>query len=60
MVPSVRYSTVAGIPLTDLVKMGWTSQEKLDTLKNGITVEGVSYGMCGCDFQGGARHAVIM
>jgi malate dehydrogenase len=30
MVPSVRYSTVAGIPLPDLVKMGWTTQEKLD------------------------------
>jgi len=28
MVPSVRYSTVAGIPLPDLVKMGWTTQEK--------------------------------
>src|ERR1700751_2135596 len=29
MVPLVRYSTVAGIPLPDLVKMGWTTQEKL-------------------------------
>ena len=32
MVPLVRYSTVAGIPLPDLVKMGWTSQEKLDAI----------------------------
>jgi len=32
MVPLVRYSTVAGIPLPDLVKMGWTSQEKLDQI----------------------------
>ncbi len=32
MVPSVRYSTVAGIPLPDLVKMGWTSQAKLDAI----------------------------
>jgi malate dehydrogenase len=32
MVPSVRYSTVAGIPLPDLVKMGWTTQEKLDKI----------------------------
>jgi malate dehydrogenase len=32
MVPSVRYSTVAGIPLPDLVKMGWTTQEKLDQI----------------------------
>ena len=30
MVPSVRYSTVAGIPLPDLVDMGWTTQEKLN------------------------------
>jgi malate dehydrogenase len=28
MVPLVRYSTVAGIPLPDLVKMGWTTQER--------------------------------
>ena len=32
MVPSVRYSTVAGIPLPDLVEMGWTTQEKLDAI----------------------------
>ncbi|PWJ74817.1 malate dehydrogenase (NAD) [Pseudaminobacter salicylatoxidans] len=32
MVPMVRYSTVGGIPLPDLVKMGWTSQEKLDAI----------------------------
>jgi len=32
MVPLVRYSTVAGIPLPDLVKMGWTTQEKLDAI----------------------------
>ncbi|RRH75862.1 malate dehydrogenase [Falsigemmobacter faecalis] len=30
MVPLTRYSTVAGIPLPDLVEMGWTTQEKLD------------------------------
>ncbi|HEY8005404.1 MAG TPA: malate dehydrogenase [Methylocella sp.] len=32
MVPSLRYSTVAGIPLPDLVKMGWTTQGKLDAI----------------------------
>src|ERR1700739_3378072 len=32
MVPLVRYSTVAGIPLPDLVKMGWTSQARLDEI----------------------------
>src|SRR5438876_7749935 len=32
MVPLVRYSAVAGIPLPDLVKMGWTSQARLDAI----------------------------
>jgi malate dehydrogenase len=32
MVPLVRYSTVAGIPLPDLVKMGWTTNEKLEKI----------------------------
>ena len=33
MVPLIRYSTVAGIPLPDLIKMGWTTQdEKLDAI----------------------------
>ncbi len=32
MVPLVRYSTVAGIPLPDLVRMGWTTQERLDKI----------------------------
>jgi malate dehydrogenase len=30
MVPIARYSTVAGIPLPDLVKMGWLNQARLD------------------------------
>jgi malate dehydrogenase len=32
MVPLVRYSGVAGIPLPDLVKMGWTTKERLDRI----------------------------
>ncbi len=32
MVPLTRYSTVAGIPIPDLVKMGWTTQEKIDAI----------------------------
>ena len=32
MVPLVRYSAVAGIPLPDLVEMGWTTQAKLDAI----------------------------
>src|SRR5918995_2886272 len=32
MVPLVRYSTVTGIPLPDLVKMGWTTAERVDAI----------------------------
>ena len=32
MVPLARYSTVAGIPVPDLVEMGWITQEKLEQI----------------------------
>ncbi len=32
MVPLIRYSSVAGIPLPDLIKMGWTTKEKIDKI----------------------------
>ncbi|HME23377.1 MAG TPA: malate dehydrogenase [Acetobacteraceae bacterium] len=32
MVPLTRYSTVAGIPVPDLVKMGWSTQSKIDAI----------------------------
>ncbi|MCU0831988.1 MAG: malate dehydrogenase [Rhizobiaceae bacterium] len=32
MVPLTRYSTVAGIPLTDLVKMGWLTKDRLEEI----------------------------
>jgi len=32
MVPLARYSTVSGIPVPDLVKMGWSTQEKVDSI----------------------------
>jgi malate dehydrogenase len=32
MVPLARYSTVAGIPLTDLVRMNWLTKEKLEAI----------------------------
>jgi len=32
MVPLIRYSAVAGIPVPDLVKMGWSTQEKIDKI----------------------------
>ena len=39
MVPIVGYSTVAGIPLADIVNMGWMSQSDLDAI-----VERTKYG----------------
>ncbi|MCP4329511.1 MAG: malate dehydrogenase [Alphaproteobacteria bacterium] len=32
MVPLVRYSTVAGVPLPDLIKIGWTTKERIDRI----------------------------
>jgi malate dehydrogenase len=32
MVPVVEYSTVAGIPIPDLVKMGWSTKERIDDI----------------------------
>ncbi|WP_306251853.1 malate dehydrogenase [Parvularcula sp. IMCC14364] len=32
MVPLERYSTIAGVPLPDMVKMGWTTQSKIDAI----------------------------
>jgi len=63
MVPMVRYSTVAGIPLPDLIKMGWTSQEKLDaiverTRKGGGEIVGLL--KTGSAFYAPAASAVAM
>ncbi|MEJ2374810.1 MAG: malate dehydrogenase [Pseudolabrys sp.] len=32
MVPLIRYSTVAGIPVPDLVKMGWSTQARIEKI----------------------------
>ncbi|RTL86505.1 MAG: malate dehydrogenase [Hyphomicrobiales bacterium] len=32
MVPSVRYSTVGGVPLPDLIAMGWATQARIDAI----------------------------
>jgi malate dehydrogenase len=32
MVPLIRYSAVAGIPVPDLIKMGWSTQERIDAI----------------------------
>ena len=63
MVPSVRYSTVAGIPLTDLVKLGWTTQTRLDaiidrTCKGGGEI--VSLLKTGSAFYAPAASAIAM
>jgi len=63
MVPSVRYSTVAGIPLPDLVKMGWTTQARLDaiverTRKGGGEIVGLL--KTGSAFYAPAASAIVM
>jgi len=32
MVPLIRYATVAGIPLPELIKMGWTTRQRVDQI----------------------------
>lgn len=32
MVPLLRYSTIAGIPIPDLIKQGWSTKEKIDAI----------------------------
>jgi malate dehydrogenase len=63
MVPLIRYSTVAGIPLPDLVKMGWTTQERLDrivqrTRDGGAEIVGLL--KTGSAFYAPASAAVLM
>src|SRR5690242_13652559 len=63
MVPLTRYSTVAGIPLPDLVKMGWTTQERLDaivqrTRDGGAEIVGLL--KTGSAFYAPAESAIVM
>jgi malate dehydrogenase len=63
MVPLPRYSTVAGIPLTDIVKMGWMSKEKLEaiiqrTRDGGAEIVGLL--KTGSAFYAPAASAIIM
>src|SRR3954466_3556614 len=63
MVPSVRYSTVGGIPLPDLVKMGWTTQDKLDkivqrTRDGGAEIVGLLKTGSGLHAPAGSAHAL--
>jgi malate dehydrogenase len=63
MVPLVRYSGVAGIPLPDLVNMGWTTQARLDAIvdrtRNG-GAEIVSLLKTGSAFYAPATSAIAM
>jgi malate dehydrogenase len=63
MVPLPRYSTIAGIPLPDLVKMGWTTQARLDEIidrtRNG-GAEIVNMLKTGSAFYAPAASAVAM
>jgi malate dehydrogenase len=63
MVPLVRYSTVAGVPLPDLVKMGWTTQARLDQIVDRTRNGGgeiVSLLKTGSAFYAPASSAVAM
>jgi malate dehydrogenase len=63
MVPLVRYSTIAGIPLPDLVRMGWTTQARIDEIvertRNGGG-EIVNYLKTGSAFYAPASSAIAM
>jgi len=63
MVPMTRYSTVAGIPLPDLIKMGWTTQARVDeiferTRKGGGEIVGLL--KTGSAFYAPAASAIAM
>ncbi len=63
MVPLVRYSTVAGIPLPDLIRMGWSTQARIDEIvertRNG-GAEIVNLLKTGSAFYAPAASAVAM
>ena len=63
MVPSIRYSTVAGIPIPDLIKMKWSTQEKIDEIvqrTRGGGGEIVSLLKTGSAFYAPATSAIAM
>ncbi len=63
MVPLIRYSTVSGIPVPDLVKMGWSSQEKIDKIvqrTRGGGAEIVELLKTGSAYYAPASSAIIM
>jgi malate dehydrogenase len=63
MVPLIRYSTVAGIPLPDLIQMGWTTQERIDAIVQRTRQGGgeiVNFLKTGSAFYAPASSAIAM
>lgn len=63
MVPIVEYSTVAGIPVPDLIKMGWSTKEKIDAIvkrTRGGGGEIVALLKTGSAFYAPATSAILM
>ena len=63
MVPLTRYSTVAGIPVPDLIKMGWSTEEKIAeivqrTRDGGAEIVGLL--KTGSAFYAPASSAIVM
>jgi malate dehydrogenase len=63
MAPSVRYSTVAGVPLPDMIELGWTTKERIDaivdrTRKGGGEIVGLL--KTGSAYYAPATAAVVM
>ncbi|MEQ8586639.1 MAG: malate dehydrogenase [Thalassobaculaceae bacterium] len=63
MVPLIRYSTIAGVPVPDLIKMGWSSQDKIDqivqrTRDGGAEIVGLL--KTGSAFYAPASSAIVM
>ena len=63
MVPLARYTTVGGVPLPDLVKMGWLTQEKIDAMIDRTRhggAEVISHLQSGSAFYAPASSAIAM
>lgn len=61
MVPLVRYSTVAGIPVPDLIKMGWSTKEKIDEIVHRTRNGGAEMLLkSGSAFYAPAASAIVM
>ncbi|MDC0073878.1 malate dehydrogenase [Alphaproteobacteria bacterium] len=63
MVPLIRYSTVSGIPISDLIKMGWTDKKSIDSIvqrtrDGGAEIVGLL--KTGSAFYAPASSAIIM